>query len=289
MTGSADLVHGICGFGIDGGMLVPSLAEGIPEASVLEGRRLELHVFSSAVEAAAFSAGVTRAVRNGLHAVVGRNGAERVVAFDISEPDRPAPQHFADSVDPVDHGGLALQTASAGWWSLRTSLPDGLALDISSDGTTAELDAGTRRFTLSNEWGDVVASTTYRASDRRVSTALMCNWPTSGLDFDAVDKVLRVRIPTDAFTNRAGILSEVGRLVADEDTCRPQAGGPRDGHNVGRRHPVLRDVRPSGPRRAPDLVGGAQAGAGGSVHPSRSRRRGGGHGACRRSRGGDAG
>jgi hypothetical protein len=218
VTGSADLVHGICGFGIDGGTLVPSLGEGIPEASVMEGRRLELHVFSSAVEAAAFSAGVTRAARNGLHAVVGRNGAERVVALDVSEPDRPAPQHFADSVDPVDHGGLALQTASAGWWSLRTSLPDGLALDISSDGATVELDAGTRRFTLSNEWGDVVASTTYRASDRRVSTALMCNWPTSGLDFDAVDKVLRVRIPTDAFANRAGILSEVGRLVADEES-----------------------------------------------------------------------
>lgn len=218
MTGSADLVHGICGFGIDGATLVPSLAKGIPEASILEGRRVELHVFNGAAEAAAFAAGVTRAARNGLHASAGRSGAERVVALDVSEPDRPAPQRFADSVDLVDHGGLELQRTSSVWWSMRNSLPEGLALDISPDGATVELDVGSRRFALSNEWGDVTASTTYRASDRRVSTALMCNWPTSGLDFDAVDKVLRVRIPADAFAARAAILPEVGRLVADEES-----------------------------------------------------------------------
>jgi hypothetical protein len=219
ITDGTDLVHGICGLATDTASgLVPILKEGMPAVSVLEGRRLELHVFAGAAEAAAFAKGVARAARNELHATVGRDGAERVVALEVVEAGRLAPARFEDSVDVVDHGGLGLQRASARWRAVSGSLPGGLALDIAPDGASVGLDVGPRRFALSLEWDEVTATTSYRANDWRVSTALMCSLSTSGLDFDAVEKVLRVRFPVDAFADRARILVEVDRLVAAEES-----------------------------------------------------------------------
>jgi hypothetical protein len=219
MTGGTDLVHGICGFADDTAFgFIPSLKEGLPPVSILEGRRLEMHVFAAAAEAAAFAAGVTRAARNELHAAAGRDGAERVVALEVAEAGRPAPACFEDSVDVVDHGGLGLQRAAARWQAVRGSLPGGLALDITPDGASVGLDVGPRRFALSLEWDEVTATTSYRANDWRVSTALMCNLSTSGLNFDAVEKVLRVRFPVGSFADRAAVLVEVDRLVAAEES-----------------------------------------------------------------------
>lgn len=219
MMGGTDLVHGICGFAAETASgFVPSLEEGMPAVSVLEGRRLELHVFAGAAEAAAYATGVARAARNELYAVAGRDGAERVVALEVVEAGRPAPARFEDSVEVIDHGGVGLQRASACWRAVRGSLPDGLAMDIAPDGASVGLDVGPRRFALSLEWDEVTATTSYRANDWRVSTALICNLSTSGLDFDAVEKVLRVRFPVGSFADRAAVLVEVDRLVAAEES-----------------------------------------------------------------------
>lgn len=219
MTEVAAFVHGLCGFAVlPGRELVPSLSAGIPDAGLLEGRRLTLHVFSSAAEAAAFAAGVAHAARNDVRAVVGRDGAERIVAVDAAQPDQGAPERFEDAVEVVDRGGAGFQKARAVWETARNRVPDGFVLDISSDGSLVELDIGPRRFALSLDYGEVTATATYRANAKRVSTALACNWTTSAVDFDAIDKTLQVRFPVASFLEKVGVLTLVDRLVADEES-----------------------------------------------------------------------
>lgn len=219
MMDAGRLVHGLCGFEIlaDQG-LAPSLAAGVPDPGVLEGRRLTLHVFATPPEAAAFAAGVATAARNGVLAVVGRNGAERVVAVDAIAPGLAAPENFEAAVSIEDRGGGGIQRALAVWRMLRVDMPAGFALDISPDGASASLDVGVRRFALSLDSWDVTATTTYRAAAKRVSTALACNLTTSALDFDAIDKTLQVRFPVERFLEKVGLLRLVDELVADEES-----------------------------------------------------------------------
>lgn len=228
MTDRPALVHGLCGFDVlpDGG-LAPSLAAGVPQASLLEGRRLTLYVFATAPEAAAFAAGVALAIRNDVRAIAGRDGAERVVAVEAASPELPAPETFEEAVAVEDRGGAGMQGALAIWRTMRSGMPDGFVLDISPDGTLVSLDVGVRRFALSMDAWDVTASTTYRASDKRVSTALSCNWTTSALDFDAVDRTLRVRLPIERFQEKLGLLRLVDDLVAGEES-RDEFGRLRD-------------------------------------------------------------
>jgi hypothetical protein len=217
MTDRPTLVRGLCGFEVlPDGRLVPSLEDGVPEALALEGRRLILHVFATAPEAAAFAAGVALAVLNDLRAVVGRHGAERVVA--VETPGLGPPETFEDGVAVEDRGGGGLQRALAVWRMLRAGMPDGIALDVSPDGTSVSLDVGARRFALSLDAWDVTATTTYRANARRVSTALACNLTTSALDFDAIDRTLQVRFPVERFLEKVGLLALVDDLVAGEES-----------------------------------------------------------------------
>ena len=219
MTEAAALVHGLCGFEVlPGGELVPSLSAGVPDEGLLEGRRLVLHVFASSPEAAAFAAGVALAARNDVRAVAGRDGAELIVAIDATQADRRAPERFEDAVEVVDRGGAAAQTARAMWQMLRTGMPEGFVLDIAPDGSSVELDIGPRRFALSLAYGEVTATTTYLANAKRVSTALACNWTTSAVDFDAIDKTLQVRFPVETFREKVGVLTLVDTLVADEES-----------------------------------------------------------------------
>lgn len=219
MTDLPPLVHGLCGFHVlsDGG-LAPSLAAGVPQLSLLEGRRLTLHVFATPPEAAAFAAGVALAVRNDVRAIVGRDGAERVVAVEAASPGLPSPETFEEAVAVEDRGGAGMQRALAVWRMLRPGMPGGLGLDISSDGTAVALDVGARRFGLTLAYGDVVATAAYRANAKRVSTALACNLRTSALDFDAIDKTLQVRFPVERFLEKVGLLTLVDDLVADEES-----------------------------------------------------------------------
>lgn len=231
MTALPTLAHGLCGFAVlPDGRLAPSLADGVPEAPVLEGRRLTLHVFATAPEAVAFAAGVAVAVGDDVHAVVGRDGAERVVA--VAAPELGAPESFEDAVAVEDRGGVDMQRALAVWRMLRTGMPHGFALDISSDGSSVALDVGARRFALSLGFGDVVATAAYRANAKRVSTALACNLTTSALDFDAVGRTLQVRFPVELFREKVGMLALVDDLVADEES--------RDEFELARAH-IRRD------------------------------------------------
>lgn len=228
MTDPATFVHGLCGFEVLADLdLVPSLAADVPVPGVLEGRRLTLHVFATAQEAVAFAAGVAVAARNGVAAVVGRNGAERVVAVEAMAPGLAAPDNFEAAVAVEDRGGVGMQRALAVWRMLRPGMPEGFSLDVSPDGSSVALDVGVRRFDLSLDAWDVTATTTYRASAKRVSTALSCNWTTSALDFDAIDRVLRVRFPVEQFQEKVGLLSLVDDLVADEES-RDEFGRLRD-------------------------------------------------------------
>jgi hypothetical protein len=219
LTDQPALVHGLCGIDVlPDGRLAPSLAAGVPQASLLEGRRLTLYVFATAPEAAAFAAGVALAIRNDVRAITGRDGAERVVAVEAAASEFPAPETFEEAVAVEDRGGAGMQRALAIWRMLRHGMPEGLALDISSDGISAALDVGARRFALTMAYGDVTATATYRANAKRVSTALACNLRTSALDFDAIDKTLQVRFPVERFLDKVGLLTLVDDLVADEES-----------------------------------------------------------------------
>lgn len=210
-----DLIHGLCRIAAADGMAVPSLADPPGDADVpAVAPGSVLHVFATPAEAVAFAAGAALHADCSVRAVQGVDGAERVVLVSVRTDAEIAGR---DGVGLVDHGGAALQRAQALWRRFAGAVPEPFAFAIAPDGS-AELVLGARRFALEVAYGEIVATTGYAANDKRVSTAIACDWTTSALDFLAKDRVLRINIDPERFLSLLPRLVRLDELVAGEES-----------------------------------------------------------------------
>lgn len=209
------LIHGLCRIAAAGGAPVPSLADPPGAAEMPEvAPGSVLHVFATPAEAAAFAAGAALHADCRVRAAQGVDGAERVVLVSIGADGERAGM---DGIGLVDHGGAALQRAQALWRGLASAVPEPFAFAIAPDGS-AELVLGPRRFALEVSYGEIVATTGYAANDKRVSTAIACDWTTSVLDFLAKDRVLKVNFDPERFLSLLPRLVRLDELVAGEES-----------------------------------------------------------------------
>lgn len=210
------LAHGLCRIDEIDGVPTPTLADvpaGVPVPGGTSG--LVLHVFEHAAEAAAFAAGSALHPGGTVRAIQGVAGAERVVLVwpwaDSAGAD------VRDGVGLTDHGGAEVQRAHAIWRRLAVAVPAPFTFGIAPGGS-AELVLSPRRFALDVSCGEIVARTVYVANDKRVSTAIACDWTTSVLDFSAKDRVLRINFDPERFLALLPRLVRVDELVADEES-----------------------------------------------------------------------
>ncbi|MCP1545626.1 hypothetical protein [Methylorubrum extorquens] len=210
-----DLIHGLCRIAAADGAAVPSLAEPPGDAEVpAVAAGSVLHVFAAPAEAAAFAAGAALDPAGPVCAAQGVDGAERVVLVSVRTDAEVAGR---DGIGLVDHGGAALQRAQALWRGLASSVPEPFAFAIAPDGS-AELVLGPRRFALEVSYGEIVATTGYAANDKRVSTAIACDWTTSVLDYLAKDGALRINFDPERFLSLLPRLVRLDELVAGEES-----------------------------------------------------------------------
>lgn len=208
------LVHGLCRISATAGTPTPTLAD-VPAACDIPGEpNFVLHVFATASEAAAFAAGAALDPDGRYSAVQGVDGAERVV---LVAPRADAGRYDATGIGFVDHGGVELQRSLALWRRLSVAVATPFAFEVEPDGS-AKLALGPRRFVLEFSHGEIVARMAYVANDKRVSTAIACDWTTSVLDYLAQDRMLRLNFDPEQFLTLLPRLVRVDELVAGEES-----------------------------------------------------------------------